>query len=460
MARGPASSPNAAEPDGPYWLGGEAQSRYRKGRSLWPRSRSAASVEPQAERDPKRARRGARRHAEEGYWAVKPILVGVSLAILLLTTYALPARPGLAAPTTWGAVASGPTNGKVIALAFEGGSPAGTVAILNELRRAYVPATFFFLGSAARPRPGLLGSVIAAGNQVGDEGLRSVDLQSLSTPQVVTELTQSQSILLTETGSVPRWFLAPFGDLDARIAGIAASLALTPVTPMGPARGSRYLDDGAFVEAVVSSAQPGAIIFFPRSRTGEGRTVRTLAPIVAKLKYQGYRLGTLDQLFGLAPLPSCVPDPAGLFAADGIRASTGHAIYKSWLGRLCRGIRFGPATGEETSVKHGTVVQNFATTGRRLQFNPATGRVTVVLMWGWGARIFAARKIKPRYGDPITRAWFARYFQGSSPGPALGVELSYGTHVVQHFRRGWAIESSNGTVQWRTTIDTKILSQS
>jgi len=353
-----------------------------------------------------------------------------------------------------GVVASGPAGTSIVALIFNGGPGPNTVRFVQELRALLIPATFFFSGDSLAQDPSDARDVKRSGSEIGGSSYSEVDLQSLSTPQVVAEISRGQTVFRRTLGLAPIWFQPPYGDVDARVAGIISSLGLRTVTWSINSNDLTSPNPAQIIETVRSGVTGGSIVLFHDEGGNPNVTLAALAKLVADLKYRGFRFGTLDQLFGLAKLPPCVPNERRLFESSGIHQAAG-PIYQFWLSRLCRGISLGPATSLQSAAKDGVISQNFAQTGRQIAYNPSTGSVRIVLMWSWGSKIFSSKKIKPKYGDPITRAWFARYFAGDDEGPALTAEHTYGKVVAQRFVHGWAVESAKHVVSWESNFRTK-----
>lgn len=351
-----------------------------------------------------------------------------------------------------GLVTSADTHSRIVALTFDDGPSRFTGRILAELNRYHVSATFFVTGKQVRSFSGVVRSEARAGNEIGNRTFDNRDLQSLSTPGIVAEMARSDAMIVHATHVTPDWFRPPYGDVDSRIVKIAASLGLRSVTWSVDPHDYENPGASAIVDDVLRSIQPGSIVILHDGGGNRRQTVAALPAIIQRLKLKGYRFATLDQLFGLAPLPACVPGSAREFGSSGYKVFAAHPIYRYWAALLCRGINLGPATSSEFPLKHGIVAQDFRYTGHRLKVSQG-GHVTSQIVWSWAKRAFSTQHVPPLDGQPITRAWFARFFVGHTVGPALAQEKPVGTYVVQQFQSAWAIESSYGQVRWEKHVD-------
>ena len=341
-----------------------------------------------------------------------------------------------------------------IALTFDGGPSIYTPRILGVLNRLHVPATFFVVGRSVRAHPAEVRQEVLSRDQIGNNTYSYRDLESLSTPKAVAQLASNQSAVFRAAGIVPRWFRPPYGDVDARVVSIGASLGLRAVTWSVDSLDIQQAEAQSIVSNVVSNVHSGSIVLLHDGGGAREQTVLALPRLIRDLRQEGYQFGTLDEVFGLAPIPPCVPDATLLFSRAGIPAYPSHAIYRAWGNRLCLGISFGPATSREYRLGRHLTAQNFRRTAHILEVSHQTGQVSVVIMWSWASAVFSARHIAPKFGSRITQSWLSNYLRYIDWGPALTRERKRRALIVQHFLDGWAIESPNGSVHWSQSLTT------
>jgi peptidoglycan/xylan/chitin deacetylase (PgdA/CDA1 family) len=374
------------------------------------------------------------------------VIAGLLLSVVLAGSYLGRAQ---SSPNMAGMVAMQPPNRPVVALVFEGGPSTQTASIAALLHRLYVPATFIYAAQPASAYPDTIKQLVGYGDEVTLSSYTYVDLQSLSTPAVVAQLTAGEQLMRQLTHTPDRWFSPPFGDVDSRIIGIASSLGLETVVPSLNSYDLTGAGARAMAGQILNQTSSGSMVLFHDTGSSTSTSMAVLARIIPKLKYRGFRFATIDQLFGNHPLAPCAPNPSGQFAAKGVKPSIGTMIYGAWLSRLCRGIRLGPATSRERTTAQGTR-QDFATTGHQIVYNANLGTTSVHEMWSWGAAIFAAKRVKPKFGTAITQSWFDHYFSGVDEGSALSAVGQYRGLQYQHFVQAWAVKHPGKPVVWTT----------
>lgn len=358
-----------------------------------------------------------------------------------------------AARVPTGVITSGPSGRPVVALTFDGGPSHYTTYFVRLLQRNYVVGTFFVTGAKARAYPGVIRAASGAGDQIGNGAYSGRDLESLATPHVVANLTETQAAIREASGVSPAWFRPPFANVDPRIAGIVASLGLRTVTWSVDSGDDVHSSIYSTEANVLDNVQWGSIILLHDAGRGRLRSLAALSAIIYRLKRVGYRFATLDELFGLQPLPACAPDEERHFASAGIKPATVRAFYRTWLNLVCRGINLGPATSSPHRMKHKIEALDFEQTAHQMQLEMRTGRTKVVTVLSWASQVFKARHVKPKPGLPITRSWYSHFLNGVNWGPALKNAKRDGLYVVQQFLHGWAVEGSNGVVTWHKHLN-------
>jgi peptidoglycan-N-acetylglucosamine deacetylase len=113
-----------------------------------------------------------------------------------------------------------------IALSFDDGpDPVWTARVLAQLARRQARATFFVRADLAVAQPQLIGSMTAAGHEIGFHFLRHVRHSDLSEEQVEAELAEGLA-LLASVGVQPTAWRAPWGVVTAATRRLAAEHGL------------------------------------------------------------------------------------------------------------------------------------------------------------------------------------------------------------------------------------------
>jgi peptidoglycan/xylan/chitin deacetylase (PgdA/CDA1 family) len=116
-----------------------------------------------------------------------------------------------------------------IALTFDDGpDPVSTVAVLDELARLEISATFFLVCEHARAHPDVVRRIVADGHAVGSHSFSHPDPWRLATRDLVREYRRGRALVEDAAQVAVPLFRPPKGYVDAR--GVLAMLA-TRVRP-------------------------------------------------------------------------------------------------------------------------------------------------------------------------------------------------------------------------------------
>ena len=201
----------------------------------------------------------------------------------------------------------------LVALTFDDGPDAvWTPPILDILKAAHVPATFFVIGENAMMHPALLRRIVAQGGEIGNHSYTHPNLAQVSERGVSLELNSTQRLVEAYTGRSMRLFRAPyFGDAEP-----------TTADEIGPALEAQkagyvnvglHVDPGdwtrpgvdAIVDRTVAQVEAGnadrsaQIVLLHDSGGDRAQTVTALPRIIRELSARGYRFVTVSQLAGL-----------------------------------------------------------------------------------------------------------------------------------------------------------------
>ena len=117
-----------------------------------------------------------------------------------------------------------------VALTFDDGPhPEGTPAILDELSRASVHATFFVIGEQVERRPALLAEVAAAGHVIALHGYRHRWQSRLRAREVADDLTRGSAAIEDAIGRRPTLHRPPYGIYSPAGLATARAVGLQPL---------------------------------------------------------------------------------------------------------------------------------------------------------------------------------------------------------------------------------------
>jgi peptidoglycan/xylan/chitin deacetylase (PgdA/CDA1 family) len=216
------------------------------------------------------------------------------------------ASPGLAAVGRLrypGVVRRADAGAGAVALTFDDGPhPEGTPAVLAELDRLGMRATFYVVAAQARRFPAVLGQILAAGHELGLHGGRHLP-HALVPPLVLEgELGRARAEIEALAGVELRSLRAPFG------AASLSTLRFARLSGMPLVGWSRWGRDwerratpAAVARRVAAGATAGDILLLHDSDAYSAagswrRTVAALPQMAALLDDAGVRAATIGEL--------------------------------------------------------------------------------------------------------------------------------------------------------------------
>jgi peptidoglycan/xylan/chitin deacetylase (PgdA/CDA1 family) len=218
---------------------------------------------------------------------------------------------GLSAAAAYGSVSKGsqmfgpsvyrgPGTRKSIALTFDDGPSESTPALLDFLEKEGVTATFFQCGMNVRRLPHIAGIVAGAGHEIGNHSYSHPKLPFKSREFIDREFSDTQRIILGETGVSPMLLRAPYGFRWVGLREVQEKLLLLGV--MWTVIGFDWRWPAERVtDYVIQHRSPGGIICLHDGRGVTvrpeiGNTLEAVKEIVPRLKDEGYKFETVSAL--------------------------------------------------------------------------------------------------------------------------------------------------------------------
>ena len=220
---------------------------------------------------------------------------------------------GLAALAAWCAPAAAPvfpplaalfriplrlTGSRGIALTFDDGPhPQGTPAVLSELERAGVRATFFLVGEQVERRPSLAAEIAGRGHLIGIHGYRHRPQPALSPKTVERDVKLGLEAIEDATGTRPSWHRPPYGLYSPGGLRAVRERRLEPLLWSRWGKDwRRFTTPERIASRATANLRPGDVILlhdadFYSSRGSHERTAEALKLIVRELKRQ--KIGTV-----------------------------------------------------------------------------------------------------------------------------------------------------------------------
>lgn len=197
-----------------------------------------------------------------------------------------------------------PTQEKLVALTFDDGpSDVWTPRILDELKKAQVKATFFMLGKHVAEYPDIARRVAAEGHEIENHSFSHHVLFYYTTDELEKEIKQTEKIIKDTTGKTTKYFRPPKAWITPDEKKKLEELGYRVVLWSLNSKDWVTFHDKQIRYYILHNVRPGDIILFHDSGgvfTTEGgsrkQTVKTIFALVQKLKEQGYKIVTVEEL--------------------------------------------------------------------------------------------------------------------------------------------------------------------
>jgi peptidoglycan/xylan/chitin deacetylase (PgdA/CDA1 family) len=186
-----------------------------------------------------------------------------------------------------------------VALTFDDGPTSLTSSLLNALRSAGVKATLFNWGQRAASNPSLVQAEQSAGMWIGNHSYTHPHMTSLSSTQMSSELSQTNSAITSAGGTKPSIFRPPYGETNSTLQSAASGQGLRTVTWDVDSQDW----NGASTSSIVSAAnslQSGGVMLM---HDGYQTTINAIPQIVSNLKNRGLCAGMISASTGRAVAP-------------------------------------------------------------------------------------------------------------------------------------------------------------
>lgn len=221
----------------------------------------------------------------------------------------------LATSTAIAVVAATPSNAATcngyVALTFDDGpNPSNTMNLLNALRANGLRATMFNVGQNARNHPSLVRAQVEAGMWIGNHSYTHPYMTRLSQDQMRSELSQTQSAIQAGGAPAPRLFRPPYGDTNATLQSVAASLGLRTITWDVDSGDWNNASTAQIVQRASSLQNGQVMLMHDQYQT----TLQAIPQIAANLASRNLCAGMIDPNTGRAVAPDdggALPTPSG-----------------------------------------------------------------------------------------------------------------------------------------------------
>jgi cellulose synthase/poly-beta-1,6-N-acetylglucosamine synthase-like glycosyltransferase/peptidoglycan/xylan/chitin deacetylase (PgdA/CDA1 family) len=231
-----------------------------------------------------------------------------------------------------------------VALTFDDGpDPRFTPAILDELRRAGVPATFFVIGVNAERAPDLVRRAWAEGHEIGNHSFTHPDVDVVGEARLQVELEATSRLVESLIGRRPLLYRPPsLADIEPRtVAGATAfaragSLGYLVVDADVDPRDWESPSAADLTRRVLAETHDGGVVLLHDGGGDRSTTLEALPAIIDGMRGRGLSIVPLAELVGKRREEVMPPSPTRPPVAETIdRAVFGTAARVIAWSRAC-----------------------------------------------------------------------------------------------------------------------------
>jgi peptidoglycan-N-acetylglucosamine deacetylase len=198
-------------------------------------------------------------------------------------------------------VEHGPRDSKKISLTFDA-CPTGREdeydeKVVEVLVREKVSATLFMSGRWVEKNKDTARSLAANPQfEIANHAFWHPHMLEKDDERILRELKRTQDIIRRVTGKRPMYFRPPFGEVDERLARLAAQAGLVTVQyDIASGDPDPGLSAKRIIRGVVGEAKGGSIVVFHMNENGP-RTAEVLPEVIRQLREKGFDLVTVGEM--------------------------------------------------------------------------------------------------------------------------------------------------------------------
>lgn len=164
--------------------------------------------------------------------------------------------------------------------------------ILSALREAGAKCTFFLTGTWVRQYPNLVSAIHEDGHELANHGWSHAHPKAMSDSGLERLIGDNEALIRELTGVRTVLFAPPYGEVDQRIASVAARMGYTTIMWTVDTIDWQLPSPEVVTERALSKLAPGNIILMHPTDP----TAKALRSILEQLRSQGYSMVTVSEL--------------------------------------------------------------------------------------------------------------------------------------------------------------------
>ena len=168
-----------------------------------------------------------------------------------------------------------------------------TQQLIDILGKYNVKATFFVVGEWVDKYPESVKALHDAGHEIMNHSNDHAHFNSLSSDEIVADITACNEKIAAVTGVTPALFRPPYGEYDDHVIAAVRSMGMEPVQWDCDSRDWKDLSASEITQRVVSRVQPGSIVLFHNAAK---HTPAALPSVIEGLIQKGYTLVPISEL--------------------------------------------------------------------------------------------------------------------------------------------------------------------
>lgn len=189
--------------------------------------------------------------------------------------------------------ANGSRAVKLIALTFDDGPSSYTSSILNHLRDAKAPGTFYMNGVHMSSYPGVMRRMRAEGHELANHSWGHESLPSTSS------MSRTNDKIRQVSGYKPCTFRPPYGAVNSSLVARAGALGMATIIWDVDTRDWEHQDTGR-ITSIATAGHNGSIVLMHDGGGPRSATVAAVPGIIASYRSRGYQFVTVDELLGMS----------------------------------------------------------------------------------------------------------------------------------------------------------------